>query len=215
MALIAASTGGADFRPVPQGAHIGRCYRVIDLGTQKSEFQGKVRTARKVMISWELFGEDEDGGPLVMDDGRPLSISKRYTLSLSEKATLRADLESWRGRAFTDDELAGFDLKNLLGIYGLVNVTHTSRDGKTYANVAGLTPLPKIMRDNKPIPVNKSQFFDVTEPDMALFETFSERLKETINACAEWNPQAANTAARKSPGDGSAGVGGMDDDIPF
>lgn len=210
MALIAVKTG-TDFKPVPQGAHVGRCYRVIDLGTQETSFNGKSRLARKVMLAWELFGEDDDGQALVMDDGRPLSISKRYTLSLSEKASLRADLEAWRGRTFTEDELAGFDLKNLLGIYGLVNVKHDTNDGKTYANVAGLTPLPKQMRDKKPIPVNANQFFDVTEPDMKMLESFSEKLKETIRACAEWNQKPVNEVARKP----EPVVAEMSDDIPW
>lgn len=84
MALIASDTGGGDFRPVPQGVHTGRCVRVIDLGTQPREFQGKPKPpARKVSLTWELHGEDEDGTPLKTDDGKPLTISKRYTLSLS------------------------------------------------------------------------------------------------------------------------------------
>ena len=32
-----------------------------------------------------------------MSDGRPFTISKRYTWSTHEKATLRKDLEAWRG----------------------------------------------------------------------------------------------------------------------
>ena len=212
MALIVTATQQSQFKLTPQGAHIGRCYRVIDLGTQTNEWQGKKRVSRKVMISWELFGEEEDGTPLKMEDGRPLAISKRYTLSLSEKANLRADLESWRGRGFTDDELQGFDLKTLLGVYGIVNVTHSTRDGKTYANVASLTPLPKAMKDHKPIPVNENQFFDVTEPDMEAFELFSDKLKETIKACQEWSPEAMNKVARKN----KDGVEGLEDDtIPF
>lgn len=210
MALIAASTGKT-FTPVPAGNHVGRCYRVIDLGTQTTEWQGKKRKARKVMIAFELFGEDDEGIPLQMEDGRPFSISKRYTLSLSEKAILRADLESWRGRSFTDDELAGFDLKHLLGVYALVNVKHDTKDGKTYANIASLSPLPKAMKANKPIPVNEDQFFDVTEPDRELYETFSDSVKQTISACEEWNPTKANEAARKQ----ESSMADMADDIPF
>jgi len=39
-----------------------------------------------------------------------LMISKRYTMSLGEQSTLRKDLESWRGKKFTPEELQGFDL---------------------------------------------------------------------------------------------------------
>ena len=209
MALIASTSGGSSFTPVPQGVHVGRCYRVIDLGTQTSEFQGKQKKARKVMLAWELFGEDEEGVPLKMDDGRPLSISKRYTLSLSEKASLRADLEAWRGRAFTEDELQGFDLKALLGVYGLVNVTHTQKGDKTYSNVAGISPLPKAMREHRPAPINENEYFDVTEPDMKVFETFSDRLQETIKSCEEWKKASESAKSNRHS------MEEMSDDIPF
>lgn len=209
MALIASTSGGSSFTPVPQGVHVGRCYRVIDLGTQTSEFQGKQKKARKVMLAWELFGEDEEGVPLKMDDGRPLSISKRYTLSLSEKASLRADLEAWRGRAFTEDELQGFDLKALLGVYGLVNVTHTQKGDKTYSNVAGISPLPKAMREHRPAPINENEYFDVTEPDMKVFEMFSDRLQETIKSCEEWKKASESAKSNRHS------MEEMSDDIPF
>ena len=50
------------------------------------------------------IGEAED------DNGRRFQLRKDYKNSLHEKAGLRKDLEAWRGRRFTDAELAGFDL---------------------------------------------------------------------------------------------------------
>lgn len=214
MALIATDNGSGDFRPVPQGVHLGRAFRVIDLGTQPRTYQGKPNgSVRKVMLSWELYGEAEDGTPLLTEDGRPLSVSKRYTLSLSEKATMRADLEAWRGRSFTEEELAGFDVSKLLGAPALVNVKQEQRDGKTYANVASISPVPKAMRATLPEPVNAPQIFDVTEPDMTLFETFSDRMKETIRGCAEW--QKVSSAASASARHDGGTVADMDSDIPF
>ena len=71
-----------------------------------------------------------------MSDGRPFAISKRYTLSTHTKSTLRKDLESWRGRAFTPEEEEAFDVANVCGAYCLLNVTHNQGgDGNTYANV--------------------------------------------------------------------------------
>lgn len=194
MALIASDSGGGT--PVPQGVHTGRCFRVIDLGTQPREYQGQVKPPiRKAMLAWELYGEDEEGNPLLTEDGRPLAISKRYSVSLSDKATLRADLESWRGKAFTNEELKGFDISKLIGVTALINVKHEDRDGKTYANVASISPVPKAMRDSLPLAVNKPQLFDVTDPDMALFDTLSEKLRETIKGCVEWKKQSVSQAA--------------------
>lgn len=194
MAIIA-SESGTPFKPVPLGAHIGRCFRVIDLGTQKTTWKGKEKETRKIMIAWELTGEDENGATLFDEEGHPLAIAKRYTLSLGENANLRHDLESWRGKSFNEDELKGFDISKLLGVYGMVNVTHDARDGKTYANVSSLSPLPAALRANKPAPVNPVQLFDVSEPDMAVFEKLSDKLKETIQACAEWRNISKTAAA--------------------
>jgi len=88
MAFIAQDNGGGDFKRVPTGVYIGRCYSLIDLGSQKVEFQGDVKLQHKILVRWELFGEDEDGQPLTVEiDGkaRPMTISKRYTLSLSKE----------------------------------------------------------------------------------------------------------------------------------
>lgn len=115
MSLIVTASASSDFAPAPAGSHLARCYRIIDLGSQTTEWKGKPKTSRKVMFTWELHGEDGEGKPLLTDDGKPLMVSKRYTFSLSEKATLRAHLVGWRGRDFTLDELAGFDLEKVLG----------------------------------------------------------------------------------------------------
>jgi hypothetical protein len=211
MALIATASAGTDFKPTPAGVYIARCYRIVDLGTQRGEWKGKEKWSRKIMFSWELFGEEDDGTPLLTDDGFPLTISKRYTLSLSENANLRADLKSWRGRDFTIDELNGFDVKNVLGAYCMINITHDQKDDKTYSNVASISPLPSALRANKPAGVNDLTFFDVTEPDKVLYSTFSDRIRETISACKEWNREPVNEAATRS-----ASVPDFEDDgIPF
>ena len=113
MGFIASDNGGGDFKKVPQGVHMARCYSLIDMGTQLVRSQHGDKELHKIRIAWELFGEDEEGNPLTVErDGKtlPMTISKSYTLSLNEKANLRKDLESWRGKQFTDDEAKGFDI---------------------------------------------------------------------------------------------------------
>jgi len=213
MALIASDSGGGDFKRVPPGTHIARCYRVVDLGTQQVTYKGDSKLQRKVMVGWELFGEDEEGGPLQTDDGMPLVISKRYTLSLSDKARLRADLESWRGVAFTAEELKGFDITNLLGKFCMVNVIHATEGDKTYANIATIMPVPKAMKASLPAGVHEMQAFDVTDPDMELFEKFYDKLKETIKASTEWRSRE-NGPTRATANTGTS-FDDVDSDIPF
>jgi hypothetical protein len=45
--------------------HLARCYRIVDLGTQKTEYQGQVKHLQKVMIQFEVHGEDDNGNALV------------------------------------------------------------------------------------------------------------------------------------------------------
>jgi hypothetical protein len=218
MGFIAKDSGdGGNFKRVPSGVHIGRCYSLIDLGTQLSSGQYGEKMQHKIRIGWELFGEDEQGQPLtIVVDGKemPLTISKNYTVSLHEKANLRKELAAWRGRDFTDEEAKAFDVSKLVGAYCMVNVTTSESNGKTYSNVAGLTPLPAALKNSKPAPVHADLLFNLDEPDMKVFATFHEKLQETIRRSPEW--QAAN-GSRASSDFGSHGSGfdDLSDDPPF
>lgn len=186
MGFVASDSGGGNYKRVPAGAHVGRCFSLIDLGTQLSSGQYGEKLQHKIQIKWELFGEDEQGAPLVSDDGSPMTISKSYTLSLSDKASLRKDLASWRGRDFTEEEAKAFDVTKLLGAYCMVNVTTSENNGKTYTNVAGLTPLPSALKNSKPNPVHENVIFNLDDPDWTLFDSFHDKLKEAIKRSPEY-----------------------------
>ena len=79
------------------------------------------------------------------DDGKRFVIYRRYALTLNEKASLRKDLESWRGKPFTREEEMGFDVESVIGANCLLNVQHKPAGDKTYANVVSIMPLVKGM----------------------------------------------------------------------
>lgn len=138
MPIIATAGESKNYTPAPEGTHQGVAVDVIDLGRMPDAFNpGK--TKHKVNIVWQINE--------TRDDGKRHQLYKRYTLSLNEKATLRHDLESWRGRAFTPAEEAGFDVETIIGANCLLNVQHKkSADGqRTYANVIAVMPLLKGM----------------------------------------------------------------------
>ena len=223
MGLVAKESGGGNFTPVPTGMHLARCYRIVDLGTQKSEYLGTVKHLPKVMIQFEVHGEDDAGKPLVTSKGEPMSISKNFTLSLAEKATLRKDLQSWRGRDFTADELRGFELKNVLGAWAMITVTKTENNGKEYTNIANINSVPKQIKNaGLPEAFNKLAIFSIDEPDMELFDTFSDGLKAKIMSSPEWQARQGEQYARGEQQSGASrqantgsGFDDMDDDIPF
>jgi hypothetical protein len=209
--------GGGNFERCPSGAHLARCYRIVDVGTQKSEYMGQVKYLHKIMLGWEIHGADEQGKPLTMNDGRPFAIFKNYTLSWAEKANLRLDLQSWRGKPFSQEEMRKFDLNNVMGAWCMLNVIERQgQNGNTYANVGGITPVPAIIKQNGyPKAVNTNELFNLQEPNMDLFATFSDSLKAKITVSPEWQklqgnaPENANQSAPEVSGDDP------DDNIPF
>lgn len=188
--VVTASSGGREFKIVPSGTHLARLYRIVDLGTQESQFQGgEVKIQRKVMFAWEIHGEDDTGEPLVTEDGKPMAIFKNYTLSWNEAATLRKDLQAWRGVPWTDAEAKRFELKNVLGQWCMLNVVHRpgQSDGKLFANVAGISPVPGFLKkQGLPQGHNPLQIFSLGDPDWEMFETFSKGLKAKIESSPEF-----------------------------
>jgi hypothetical protein len=196
MSFIVEDKGG-NFERCPSGMHLARCYRIVDLGTQKSEYMGQVKHLHKIMLGWEIHGMDDSGSQIKMNDGRPFAIFKNYTLSWSEKASLRLDLQSWRGKPFSQEEMRRFDLKNVLGAWCMLNVIdRDGQDGKVYSNVAGITPVPAMIKQNGlPEAVNKNELFKIDEPDMEMFNGFSEHLKTKISSSPEWQKMHGKSKA--------------------
>lgn len=200
MSLIAKNSGGGDFELAPEGSFIARCYRIIDLGTQDTEYNGERRRQQKVILTFELLDPNA-----LMKDGRPFSVSKRYTNSLNEKSQLRKDLQAWRGKRFTDEELEGFDLTKVIGAYCHVQIVHTE-GANPYANIDAI-----MSTRERPEPFNDTAVFDLSDPDMKLFESLSDKLKETIQLSEEWQQRTA--LQRPAPATRATGPGSIGDDI--
>lgn len=177
------SEGGGDFTPPPAGAFPAICYRVVDLGTQKSSYKGEDKFQHKVMLSWELKGDET-----VMDDGSPMSIHQRYTWSMYDNAVLRKHLESWRGAKFTERDFGpgGFDVKNLLGKSCLLSIVHDEKGDRTFANVSAISKLPKGMSAGTLI--NEAIYLWLSPEgfDRTVFDKLSDGLKSTISKSPEY-----------------------------
>lgn len=197
------SGGGGDFKPAPEGTHVARCVRMIDLGTQPGSKQFPTPRPR-VMLMWELPLETEevDGKPM------PMMVLKRYTMSTHEKSVLRHDLNSWRGRALTDEEAKAFDLRKVLGHPCMVTVTH-SQDGK-YANIQAVTACPKGMA--VPPAVHPIVAYEIEEGESETFKGFGEKMQAIIRQAPEFPGNAKPEQAEDGYHDGAPFE---DDDIPF
>ena len=122
----------SSFPSVSVGVHKARCIKVIDLGTQKNEFEGNITWKRQALVIWEVPDQTNE-------TSEPLTISRFYTLSLHEKSNLGIDLTSWRGRPFSETEKKGFDISKLIGHTCLLNVIQGNKNNK----IGSVMPLPK------------------------------------------------------------------------
>ncbi len=143
---------------------------------------GQPKRQRKVYVEWQTPHERTP-------DDEPHIVGKRYTLSSSERSNLRQDLESWRGKRFTDADFEGdqaFDLASILGVHCLVTVITSERDGKRYADVGTVAAIPK--GTEKP-PLEGPTTYLTLEPDgfePDVFARLSDRLKQTIAQSPEY-----------------------------
>jgi len=206
LTLPVGGNGNGDFKRAPAGSHIAVCNLVADCGLQPGS--GKYPAPkRKVYVRFEIPAErveyEKDGKPV---EG-PLTIGSFYTASMNEKATLRKHLEGWRGKAFTDDEAAGFDVSSLLGKACMLSVIEATHGDKTYSNIANIGKLPKGMP--APEAENPLLYFDETS-DQKAFDSLPKWLREKIEAQLEPSRPAANESHASSNGGDFA-----DDDIPF
>lgn len=121
----------------PEGQHQFVCVDGIDLGLQENKAFGKVQPQYAIVFQLDAINPDTN---------KPFEISQRFTVSMFEKANLRKFLGQWRGKSYSDEEAEkGAPLANLAGANGLVQIEHkvSKTNGKTYANILSVGPLPK------------------------------------------------------------------------
>ena len=209
MPIIATNAGG-DYHNIlpPNGNHTAICVRMIHIGTAEFEYKGEKKKQNRVRLYFELSYEK---ATFKAENGEEnFMVSKEYTLSMHEKATLRKDLESWRGKAFTEEEAKAFDITVLLGVCCMVNIITKVHEGtgNKYAQIASISGLPKGME--KPQRVNDLFEFSVAEFDEKKFAGLSEYIQERIKQTDEWKAytkQEAGEIETHSPNE--------EDDLPF
>jgi len=182
MALRANNKGDGDFELMPQDTHMAVCYGVIDLGTQRAEFQGKEKLQHKIILLFEVPSctIEIDG------EEHPMVISKEYSASTHEKSNLYKDLVSWRGRNLTPEEAADFDLTALAGKPCQIQVVHKkSAKGRDYAFINAVIKFPNgvppLRSVNDPIVYELTK--DYIHPDIP--EWIQDKIKASLEFTGE------------------------------
>lgn len=193
----------------PAGTHFGRCVWVIDIGTQEKEWQGQQKLVRQLILAWELPTEKhtfkEEKGP------EPFVVSWVGTFSLGEKSNLRPMLEAWRGRSFTEAELAKFDVAKLLGAPCMITIGHETKGDKTFTNIMAVSATPK--GTTVPPQITPSVEYSVTQGRDQVYQSLPEWIRKRIDQCQEFQPRSvpADGPPMSEPEPGQ----GDDQEIPF
>lgn len=205
MSLVVSENDAPRFEPIAEGTHVAVCNMLVDLGMQFNERYGN--SSRKVMIGWEIPDEEIE----INGEKHGRSINKRYTVSLNEKAKLRQDLASWRGRDFTAEELAAFDLRDIVGTSCLINIIHKEgTNGKIYANIAGIMKLPKTMP--KVMPSEPPIVFDLDTDPLDRIDDLPKFIADAIKSSPTYEERAY--AEIKPPVEDTLGEDD-ESDLPF
>ncbi len=183
--MIQATTNSAPKELIPSGNYIARCYQMIQIGHVKELILGEVKTLNKVRIGWELPTETKVFNPEKGE--QPFVISEEYTLSMHEKSNLRKMLASWRGKDFSIEESASFDITKLLGVPCMVNIIHKpakSDPSRMYQKIGSVSPLAKGV--TCPVQSNPTTVLQYDNFDFTFFESLPDFIKDKIKGSEEY-----------------------------
>lgn len=179
----------AEFPPIPEGTYTAICYTIADLGMQYNEKFKKLSPS--ILFIWEIVDDEQR----IEIDGemKRRAISNRYTASFAPKSNMYKHIRPWIGREFTAEEKEGcFDVGSLLGKPCLLNVIHTTTsEGKVYANVSGIMPLPKGIEVGKP--ENPMVLYDMDESADDELEKLPEWVRDIIQKSKNADISNANS----------------------
>lgn len=201
MSLIAKEPEGSNIEPLAEGVYIGTCYLLADIGEQYNKKYDN--WASKIVIGWEINGET------ITIDGQeePRTISSFYSLSLHEKSSLRKDLECWRGKKFTPEELSGFDLRKIVGTACQLQIGHNvNAEGKTRAVVKAIMALPRGFQHD---PATQRIIFDM-DTDRDQLEMMPKFVQNMVEKSKEYQEADASAEERPFDNDEAAAF----DDLP-
>lgn len=143
---VKSDTGGGTYEKPPAGNHPARLVALIDMGTQRNDYQGDVKEQHRIFFVWELVNAPKA-------DGTNHVVGFDLTFSMHEKSTMRKWIESRRGAKIAD---AGpFDISQELNQACLLNVVDKPSGDRVYVKVMGMSAVPAGFN----VPAAKNQPF--------------------------------------------------------
>lgn len=185
----------------PAGTHRAVLYKLVNLGTLKTEWQGQEKWSHKIRLFWELSDEtleyEKDGEKHT----GPFSVGRKFTFSMGDNSHLLPIVQGLIGQSLTEDEKWNFDIESLLGTPGLLTVIHDEYDGRKFAKVTSATTLPKGME--KPAQQNETVVLDVRKLTKEEIEALPEYIRNDMQQSKEYHlrflaPRSENPQAESA-----------------
>lgn len=185
MSLKIKKKSGSSVPPIDAGTYPAVCVGIVDLGEQYSETFKKYND--KMLVIWEIPSQtiEIDGGD------KPRWLSKDFSASLNEKSNLYQTLVSWRGKAFTENELTEdetgfmqFSVLDMLGTGCFLQVIVEEKDGNSYNRITSVIALPAGM----PAPATETPLiaFDIDAWDDEVFKSLPGWIQERIKKSTQY-----------------------------
>lgn len=147
----------------PDGQFASVCVDLIDLGMKVTNWSGHEKASQScVLVFWT--GEKNKMG-------FAMEVAREFSVSFYERSNLSKFLEAWRGKPFTPEERnAGISLKTLVGKPCLLSIVHnvSKNNGKTYANIGAIMPLPKAMPAPSGEGYKRAEYWKMTKEKYAV-----------------------------------------------
>ena len=221
MSFTVSQTENAPRAPIlPASSYIARLYMLVDLGTHPAEYKndktGKMETKRrrKVRLGFEILSETADFGK---GHPEPYTIGRDYSRSFGsadKPSALLQDIQAWRGKPFTVDELRAFDLTKLVGIPALIGVTHQkAKAGHDYAKLHSIGKPPKEMQCAPP--VLAPLVYSIEQGTGGCFSNLPKFVQENIMQSDEWKAAISGATAAAPASAAAATTEAAADDCPF
>lgn len=162
---------------IPRGAQLGTLVRVVDLGLQpRPQWQGQdKKPAYRIRLTFELPKHriEVDGV------SRPRWEDVELNVSTFENSTMI----KYYAVLDPDNKHKG-DWSKLVGTSCAVVFVHNKSGENTYANITDITPLMEGIE--APALENPTQIFDLTSPDLEVFNKLPKFIQDKIKSNLEY-----------------------------
>ena len=185
MSLKIKKKSGSSVPPMDAGTYPAVCVGIVDLGEQYSETFKKY--SDKLLVIWEIPSQTIE----IDGEDKPRWLSKDFSASLHEKSNLYQTLVSWRGKAFTENELTEdengfmqFSVLDMLGTGCFLQVIVEEKNGNSYNRITSVISLPAGM--SAPTTETPLIAFDMDAWDDEVFNSLPVWIQDRIKKSTQY-----------------------------